>query len=192
LLNALYGWVAAGSVARGTGHASGRGMTHPEIQVPCPAPVGSCATVLPEDLRARETHWMVRFRETREEGAFSALYDLARAPLLDWIVHFLASRRQRLDPLEVLQDTFVNVYRYAASFDETGGRAFQGWARTIAANVVRRRTTRGRALSLQALPKGAQEPVDTRSGPDRIADLDEQRHAMGRAWTLLLLHYAEA
>jgi DNA-directed RNA polymerase specialized sigma24 family protein len=34
--------------------------------------------------------------------------------------------------------------------------------------------------------------VDTRSGPDRIADLDEQRHAMERAWTLLLLHYAEA
>lgn len=135
---------------------------------------------------------MARFRETRDEGAFTALYELARAPLLGWIVQFLGARRHRMDPLEVLQDTFVNVYRYAASFDETGGRAFQGWARTIAANVVRRRLTRVRPMSLQALPNGAQEPADTRSGPARTALLDEQRRAVSQAWALLLLHYATA
>ena len=141
----------------------------------------------------RQTALMARFRDTREPQAFEDLYDSARAGLLTWIVQRMATSGLDADPTELLQDTFINVYRYAGTFRDERGNTFRGWARTIAANVVRRARGRRRpALSFQALPNGVFEPTDEREGPHDTLELDEQRRSLARAWVLVLLHYAAA
>ena len=140
----------------------------------------------------RETALMVAFRDSGSEASFTELYEATRSSILGWIVHRLAHAGIEADPLEMLQDTFVNVYRYAASFRESRGHSFGGWARTIAANVVRRARSRRGALSYQALPEGSLEPVAEGSGPVGLLERSEESEELRKAWALLLLHYAAA
>lgn len=142
------------------------------------------------DLRL-DTALMALFRDTRLNVAFEALYLRSRRALHGWIVHLLAQRGQETDPSELLQDTYVNVYRYAGGFRDEGGNTFRGWIRTIAANVVRRARVR-RGPVVCALPSEVHEPADQRGGPERQAVVTEQRAALSRAWLLLLLHYGQA
>src|SRR5690348_15027450 len=58
-----------------------------------------------------ETALMALFRDDRDEGAFQALYDYSRAPLLLWVGNLIGPRRREPDPLEILQDAYVNIYR---------------------------------------------------------------------------------
>lgn len=138
-----------------------------------------------------ETALMAGFRERREEGAFEALYEYTRAGLLEWISGLLRARR-RGDPLEILQDTYVNIYRYAASFRDEQPRSFRVWSRTIAGNLVRRQTRRTVETSLQSLPEGPFEPADAHHGPPGILALDEQRRSVLGAWMIVLSQYATA
>ncbi len=135
---------------------------------------------------------MVDYRDTRSPHCFEELYACSRSALLSWILHLCATRRLRVDPAELLQDTYVNVYRYAGGFSEADGASFHAWARAIAANVVRRASTRSRLLSLGSLPDGTQEPTDPRPGPDLALCTGEQDQALRRTWALLLLQYANA
>jgi len=134
---------------------------------------------------------MTAFRDARSSEDFRALHEVARGPLLLWITSLGAVHRRGLDPLELLQDTFVNVYRYAASFRDEGPRSFRVWSRTIAGNLVRRaRWNRERAL--QDLPEGCQEPADLRRGPTEELQRTEEGRELARAWLLLLSRYAAA
>jgi RNA polymerase sigma factor (sigma-70 family) len=96
----------------------------------------------------------------------------------------------RGEPLDFLQDTYVNIYRYAASFRDGHARSFRGWGRTIATNVVRRARMRRRPAP-QALPELA-EPADTRPGPEGLVSGAEERRSLERAWLIVLLEYAAA
>ncbi|MFT5050842.1 MAG: RNA polymerase sigma factor (sigma-70 family) [Chlamydiales bacterium] len=136
---------------------------------------------------------MIRFRDTGAEDAFATLYTESRAGLLVWIVGRMGTCGMKGDPTELLQDTFVSIYRYAASFRDEKGYTFRGWARTIAANAVRRaRSRRSTHLSYQALPVGALEPTDQGVGPHDSLVRGEQCESLSRAWMLVLLHYAAA
>ena len=140
-----------------------------------------------------ETALMALVRDGGGESAFQALYDYARGKLYVWIAGLCARRGP--DPLEVLQDTFVNVYRYAQGFRDDEPKSFRVWSRTIAGNLVRRARAmhaNGSLRSLDALPAGFQEPADKRRGPvDQLAG-DEESRSMLLAWTLVLLQYAAA
>ena len=171
----------------------------PELAAP-PPPLEPAVRAL---LRARglpegapeefvETALMTCFRDTRRPEVFDALYARTRGGLLGWILHLLAVGGDRRDPLELLQDTYVNVYRYAGTFREERARAFRSWARTVAANVVRRARVRSRGWSLTALPEGLDEPADVRGGPSALLAGEEQRRSLAGALVLLLLHYAAA
>ena len=70
--------------------------------------------------------------------------------------------------------------------------AARSWARTVAANVVRRARVRSRGWSLTALPEGLDEPADVRGGPSALLAGEEQRRSLAGALVLLLLHYAAA
>jgi RNA polymerase sigma factor (sigma-70 family) len=156
--------------------------------VPVSARPGEAA----EDFECRmETALMALFRERREELVFEALYEYTRASLLEWISGLLRTRR-RGDPLEILQDTYVNVYRYASSFRDEQPRSFRVWSRTIAGNLVRRETRRAGETSLHALPEGLQEPADSHQGPPGILVRDEQRRSLLGAWMIVLSQYATA
>jgi RNA polymerase sigma-70 factor (ECF subfamily) len=135
------------------------------------------------------TGLMSVFRDTRDPAAFEALHSFAGPGLLRWVRALLGPEVPPLDPSEVLQDTFVNIYRYPSSFREEHGGSFRVWARTIAGNVVRRAIQRRSREQAQDV---AADLVDPRGDPTRrVAEADENAR-LKRAWILLLHYYAQA
>jgi RNA polymerase sigma factor (sigma-70 family) len=146
-----------------------------------------------EQRAARETRLMTRFRERRGSLEFQALYDFASTGLLDWIAGQVRGRRLTLDPLDLLQDTFVNIYRYAGGFRDERSMSFRVWSRRIAMNVVRRASlSSGAGISWLPLAEGEHEPVDRRSGPSEQVSRGEEARSLDRAWMLLLSLYSAA
>ena len=138
-----------------------------------------------------ETALMALFRDQRDEASYETLYRRSRRMMLAWIVYLLGRRGSGADPVELLQDTFINIYRYAGGFRDEGKNSFRSWARTIAANVVRR-SARCRAVSLETMPGGGLEIADGQCAPDQSVMVAEEQDDLKRAWLLLLLHYAQA
>jgi RNA polymerase sigma factor (sigma-70 family) len=138
------------------------------------------------------TRLMALFRDTRRSDCFEALYAFARPAVQQWIRGLLHRGLAHLDPAELLQDTFVNVYRYPSAFREEHAGSFRVWVRTIAGNLVRRASAPRARLFFQELPDGLQEPEDRRENPARLALVDEEERRLRGAYMLFLCHYARA
>src|SRR5262245_2169680 len=137
------------------------------------------------------TALMALYRDTREPAAFEALYAFSRASVELWITGLLGRELAHLDPAEILQDTFVNVYRYPGAFRVEHGGSFRVWVRTIAGNVVRRAALTRAKLPQHELEE-AGELEDRAHGPvQAIVDQDESQR-LRQAWVLLLWYYAQA
>jgi RNA polymerase sigma factor (sigma-70 family) len=132
------------------------------------------------------------FRDTRSTESFEALYALAGPGVLQWIRSLLHRGLSYLDARELLQDTFVNVYRYPRGFREDHAGSFRVWVRTIAGNVVRRASSRRARLSFQELPEGLQEPEDHSHSPARRCLEAEQEQRLRAGWILFLRLYAQS
>ena len=139
-----------------------------------------------------ETELMALFRDGGDDGAFQSLYDHARARLLLWIAGLTGARRCDPDPLEVLQDSFVNIYRYSKSFRNEDAKSFRVWSRTIAGNLIRRARHKSLVRPWADLPEGTAEPVARRDSPADALVHAEAARATGRAWLIVLLQYAAA
>jgi RNA polymerase sigma factor (sigma-70 family) len=110
---------------------------------------------------------------------------------MQWIRTLLGRELLHLDPAEILQDTFVNVYRYPGAFRHEHAGSFRVWVRTIAGNVVRRASlARGRALQHDLAD--AVELEDKTPGPAQAILEEDESQRLRRAWILLLCCYAEA
>lgn len=144
--------------------------------------------------RSEETELMVAFQSQRSTASFEALYQAAAPAMLAWIERTLTAKRLPADPMDLLQDTFVNVYRYAASFrpEATGG--FRAWGRTIASNALRRAKRRPAVLGANFSEMGEtfDAAADRRSSPLAAAADLEATHHLARAYGMMLLHYAAA
>lgn len=138
------------------------------------------------------TALMALYRDTRSQVVFEALYEIARPSVKAWISSLLRRYRSRLDPAELLQDTFINVYRYPTAFRDERDASFRVWVRTIAGNRLRRALAPQRGLFLQEFPEGAMDLGDLRACPARLAETDEQSALLHSAWRLFLWHYARA
>lgn len=143
--------------------------------------------------RARlETALLALFRDERQAADFEALHGFTAARLVSSISRELRGGARRLDPIDLVQDVFINVYRYAGSFRDERPQSFQVWIGAIARNIVRRAMSRPRTASLQAFPEDLQEPVDLRPGPiSQLQSVEDQR-ALRTAWLIFLGHYADA
>jgi RNA polymerase sigma factor (sigma-70 family) len=144
-----------------------------------------------------DTALMALWRDTRDEAAFDALYSHARERVLVWLRWLARGEPVRVDPSELLQDTFVNVYRYGAAFRDDSSVSFRVWVRTIAGNVLRRATTRGRLrrrgeVSLEDLTQGPGEPAARSVAPHGRWVEAEERRALCESWSIFLAHYARA
>ncbi len=148
-----------------------------------------------DPLRHREriaTGLMALFRDDRSEEVFQELYRWTRLEVLHWLRGLVQRYGAPMDPHELLQDTFVNVFQYAGSFRDTHAGSFRVWVRTVAGNVLRRALSRRNRFSLQELPQGLLEPVDGSALPlRRLLDVEEQRR-LELSWILLLQHYLRA
>lgn len=138
------------------------------------------------------TALMALYRDERSTEAFEALYAFSYASVRQWIQSLLSRGLAHLDPAELLQDTFVNVYRYPGAFRDEHAGSFRVWVRTIAGNIVRRAGVRRGRFTFQELPEGLQEPEDSRGNPLHRVQLEEQRRRLAGAWMLFLAHYGEA
>jgi RNA polymerase sigma factor (sigma-70 family) len=148
---------------------------------------------LPDESACEETALMVRFRERRGPEEFRALYEGTRQNLLAWISGQVRLRGLSEDPVDLLQDTFVNIYRYPAGFRDERASSFRVWSRRIATNVCRRAASRTSTFrGLQLAPEIQQDPADPRGGPGEDASTAEETAALVRAWMLLLAFYAAA
>jgi RNA polymerase sigma factor (sigma-70 family) len=147
----------------------------------------------PEEQENRiATGLMALYRDTREESSFDALYTLARPAVLVWIRGLVGRELGHVDPHEVLQDTFVNVYRYPGAFREDHQGSFRVWVRTIAGNAVRRALVLRSRSTVQELPDEASDVADAARGPVQSILDEEQERSLRSAWILLLWLYAQA
>jgi RNA polymerase sigma-70 factor (ECF subfamily) len=138
-----------------------------------------------------DTALMALFRDTGSDEAFEALYTHARGRVSEWIRWLVRQRRAGLDPVDLLQDTFVNVYRYPGSFRDDGRASFRSWVRTIAANALRRALTVAARPGTLDLHAGS-DPEDTARGPELVAEETEELGALRESYALFLAHYQRA
>lgn len=140
-----------------------------------------------------DTALMAWFRDSGAREAFDALYRHSHARVVSWLRWVLAEQRARLDPVELLQDTFVNVYRYARGFRSEHGGSFRVWVRTIAANVVRRARSVAARLRFVSSEHDLLFAVESehRSPQSRVMDGEETR-GLRDAYVILLQHYLAA
>jgi RNA polymerase sigma-70 factor (ECF subfamily) len=138
------------------------------------------------------TGLMALFRDTRDPGVFEALYAFSRASVLVWIRGLLGRQPGSLDAQELLQDTFVNVYRYPKAFRDEHGGSFRVWVRTIAGNAVRRAVKRRARRRVEEGGEVPSELQDGGAGPAQVIEDDEARRRLRGAWMLFLMHYGRA
>ena len=85
---------------------------------------------------ALSTQLMDAFRLHAHRGSFGLLYELNGGPLLTQVSRRLRRYSSRIDALDVLQEVFVNVYRYPHRFNAAREDAFRVWSSTIVRNTV--------------------------------------------------------
>jgi RNA polymerase sigma-70 factor (ECF subfamily) len=119
---------------------------------------------------------MDAFRK-REPGAAQEMYDRFAPRVFGLGLVMLGNPTQAED---LVQDTFVKVWRKSASYDSTRG-SLDTWvlliARSLAIDLIRRRVLETRTLATQEDPEAAVEPGP--EGPVEAKDLvDRARAAM--------------
>jgi RNA polymerase sigma-70 factor (ECF subfamily) len=112
----------------------------------------------------------------RDEAALAQLYDRYRVILFGLLMRILNNREEAED---VLQETFLQVWRKADDFDENRGRPFT-WLVTLARSrgIDRLRTLAARDRVAEA---GARETVDAISDAATDAFKSEQRGLVNKA-----------
>lgn len=135
------------------------------------------------------TRLMEIFRLHRSRAAFGLLYELNGHNLLQQVVGRLRRYQSKADPSDVLQEVFVNIYRYPHRFNCERDDAFRVWTATIVRNTVlkhlRSLSRSGRAeVPFEDLP----EPSSPRQGEPLRGVIDgESQRECGRVY-LTYLH----
>ncbi|MFT4647347.1 MAG: RNA polymerase sigma factor (sigma-70 family) [Glaciecola sp.] len=132
-----------------------------------------------------DTALMQIFTATGDTRAFEFLYQLTSEPLLGWIRGRARQVARSLDVREILQDTFINIYRYAKSFKGEGIHGFRRWARTIAANAMHR-ASRKRPLLFSEWSEGVMQVPSSIGSPQGLVEAREFAIELDKAYQLLL------
>ena len=133
---------------------------------------------------------MVGFRDTQRADLFEALYRLSHAEVRGFVSATRRGSARALDPDDVTQEVFLNVYRYGSSFKERAG-GFKGWCLTIARNVISRKAREHLKRAMLPLAEGF-EPADCAAGPRELSISQEEVSCLRRAWRTYLLAYVAA
>ncbi len=139
-----------------------------------------------------DTALMALFRDTHDSACFETLYQRTSEAVVDWLRRLMGQRRSGIDPLEVLQDTFVNVYQYSTRFRDERPDSFRVWVRTIASNALRRARSQVPRRPEPKELEARSEPAAPRAEPARRLDEEEEQRRLAVTWILFLEHYARA
>ncbi|MCH2113083.1 MAG: RNA polymerase sigma factor [Planctomycetes bacterium] len=152
---------------------------------------------------AVSTVLMGAYKETSSKEAFALLYELNSEDFTRLIFHHLKRSYYQVDPSDVLQEVFFNVYRYPTRFLPDRKTAFKNWTHSIIRNTAlkhSRRCQRDQAISFTTggMQGEQEEAVALELADDRAANpLDDtaQREATAdliESWRIYLHFYLEA
>jgi len=95
---------------------------------------------------------IVKFQQTNNERAFEVLVKRFKNPLVNFVYRFLGDYDSCVD---VVQDTFVKVYRYKDRY--TNVAKFSTWIYTIAINLAKTEYKRRKRVKLFSISGGGEE-----------------------------------
>jgi RNA polymerase sigma factor (sigma-70 family) len=146
------------------------------------------------DRWAQATRLMDDYRRTGSADVFDRLVRLAAPQLLLRVRSRLRCLGSQLDPLEVLQDAIINIFRYPDRFDGRRPGAFAAWSSTIVDNVIRRQLRRSRTGPVALSPSEVLvQHADLQAlEPDQLAQDQEESVHTAHAFNLLLHFYLAA
>jgi len=139
---------------------------------------------------------MDSYKDTADSHVFALLFELNRASFLYAIQCNLRRSYHQVDAQDVLQEVFLNIYRYPHRFQADKADAFRGWGHRIARNTLLKFLKGATRLSrFQAIDEEVTQPEDLRSRrPDRKASDAESATVVNHAYLMYLqlymLHYA--
>jgi RNA polymerase sigma factor (sigma-70 family) len=144
---------------------------------------------------ALATCLMDLYRRTASAEVFECLIRLTSSHLQARVRSRLRHVAPFLDPLEVFQDTIVNIYRYPDRFDPCRIGAFAAWSSTIVDNTIRRllrKTRTGPDVALTPAEVLAQHPdLDARTPDVMVQDVEDCTLALS-GFRLFLVFYLAA
>jgi len=137
------------------------------------------------------TSLMDCYKNTGDPAVFALLFELNRAAFLHAIHCNLRRVHHQIDEQDVLQEVFLNIYRYPHRFMADKADAFRGWGHRIARNTLLKflkghsRLARFREIDEEVL-----QPEDLRTRrPDRAASEAESAKVVNHAYVLYLQLY---
>lgn len=148
-----------------------------------------------ESFRDRlSTRLMEAFRVTGSQLAFGLLYELNYRLFLSVISSRLRKFYFALDPHDVLQEVFFNIYRYPHKFQADKEQAFRHWASMIIRNTVYKCTREKDREACHELPD---EEIDARADrrfhtPLGDAIREESERICSRTYVMYLQLYLAA
>ena len=137
------------------------------------------------------TSLMDCFKDSGDGSAFALLFELNRASFLHAIQCNLRRSFHRVDANDVLQEVFLNIYRYPHRFQADRADAFRGWGHRIARNTLLKfLKSQSRLACFQPIDEEVAQPEDVRQRqPDRAASDAESAVTVNRAYLIYLQLY---
>jgi RNA polymerase sigma factor (sigma-70 family) len=139
------------------------------------------------------TSLMNCYRNTGEPSVFALLFELSRGSFLQAIQAKLRRSHHHIDAQDVLQEVFLNIYRYPHRFHPDRADAFRGWGHRIVRNTLLKFLKgQNRLASVQNLDEEVVQPEDLQTRrPDRAASEAESAEVVNRAFVLYLQLYLQ-
>ena len=131
------------------------------------------------------------FRRSEDPAVFELLFELNRASFLHAIEGNLRRASAAVDAQDVLQEVFLNIYRYPSRFEPDRAEAFRGWGHRIARNTLFKFLKRQTKLARFApIDEEHTQPADLHDvGPERTASRSERAATVNCAYVLYLELY---
>jgi RNA polymerase sigma factor (sigma-70 family) len=139
------------------------------------------------------TRLMENYKSTGSGTAYSLLFEITSRAFLGTISSRLRKHSYLLDPNDVLQEVFFNIYRYPYRFKAEKPESFRNWANTIIRNTILKFV---RDRSRDARLSSTDGELEVREDPRQLSPLTEAIHQESsnlcvRAYLLYLTLYAD-
>lgn len=137
------------------------------------------------------TSLMDCYKNSGDSAVFALLFELNRASFLHAIHCSLRRVHNHIDEQDVLQEVFLNIYRYPHRFLADKAEAFRGWGHRIARNTLLKFLKNQSRLSrMREIDEEVMQPEDLRvRRPDRAASEAESAGVVNHAYCLYLQLY---
>jgi RNA polymerase sigma-70 factor (ECF subfamily) len=146
------------------------------------------------------TDLMGLYTSHQSQEAFALLYEFAQETVLQLVRFHLRRSFFPIDAHDVMQEVFVNAYKYPKNFDSSKNNAFRNWVHSIARNTalkISRRAQRNQAVSLiSRQADGVESPLEIEdldvANPYESSAAKEDAENLSKAWMIYLHFYGQA